>query len=367
MQEVNLVYICHFKPINPGNFVASMNELATEITKRGIGKITYVLPIVARDRKWVKTLSACDIYYSEFDLSSMYRTLQMIGCNNGKRTIIHTHFVGSKVILAIKLAFARRDYKVLFHMHNHVNLSHNSIKSFVRQLLYRRVDFIGVSNAVYEDLLITYPRESSYQVNNAIVFTNLDYEKSEYEFENDKFNILVIGSEFYRKGIDLVICALEQMKEYSCCLYIVSNNKEVIEELIGKTIGGEIPRYIRVISPVDKVKMLFDQADLFISASRSDSFCYAVAEAAYSDCQVLASDVRGQNTMKVVEHINWFESESVQSLMDEIKIIIKRVQNHTEIKQYNIEQKNSVVREFEIKNWVEQIIDIYKIHSLDID
>jgi glycosyltransferase involved in cell wall biosynthesis len=103
---------------------------------------------------------------------------------------------------------------------------------------------------------------------------------------------------------------------------------------------------------------LYDSVDLFISPSRKEAFGYAVVEAAYSKCQVLASNVPGQNTMMDIPGIYWVDLKDSESLKKAIEeAIIKKETN--KIDEIREEQKKYVVKNYNIDKWVDANIKLY--------
>jgi glycosyltransferase involved in cell wall biosynthesis len=110
---------------------------------------------------------------------------------------------------------------------------------------------------------------------------------------------------------------------------------------------------------VREIKDVYDSIDVFISPSRSEAFAYAVAETAYCQCQVIASDVPGQNTMKDIPGILWVESDNVQSLVDAILQSVER-KNNGEAEKIKVGQRKYVREHYGVDLWVQKNLDVYK-------
>jgi glycosyltransferase involved in cell wall biosynthesis len=101
------------------------------------------------------------------------------------------------------------------------------------------------------------------------------------------------------------------------------------------------------------------QMDCFISPSREEAFGYAVAEAAYCDCQVVASNVPGQNTMIDIPGIIWIETENIKDLETAICTAMLNKENG-QLKDIKLRQRAYTQEHYDIPQWVEMNKSLYK-------
>ena len=74
-----------------------------------------------------------------------------------------------------------------------------------------------------------------------------------------------------------------------------------------------------VVLPVTEyVKSIFDTVDFFVSPSRGEAFGYAVVEASSSSCEVIASLVPGQDTLKDIPETIWISPNDSVGLANAI-------------------------------------------------
>lgn len=359
----NLIYVCNFAANYSGNFIASISELAKNILQNN--QVFFLFPEGARDKKWLSKLpvSSSHILFCTFD----YENLQAI-CKKlskefpAKDTIVHTHFVDGEMLRSVTSNF--KNVVVHYHMTVPEVLGPRSFLQKLKQnLIYKNTVVVGVSKAVTIDLKKYFYFCKHECITNAISFEELEKNakllKSTPSIDQDSFSILIHGTHFYRKGVDLAIKALESMEpniRSKCMLYITSHNTESAHNLVS-ALGSSFEN-VRVLDVTEGVKTLYDSVDLFISPSRKEAFGYAVAEAAYSECQVLASDVPGQNTMMDIPGIYWVDLNDSESLKKSIEkaIIKKETDGIGEIKK---EQKEYVAKNYNISKWVEANIKLY--------
>lgn len=365
VEKYNVLYICNYAADFSGNFIASLSKLASEALKKYNG-VYFLFNNAAKDKSWLCLLPVPKdhIFFSAFDFRSLNAKCQQLNkLLRDTPTIVHTHFVEQFGILPVRLHFKR----ILVHHHmtapNLIKFRHY-VKRLLLMLLYCNLTIIGVSEAVSEDLQKYYKLSQCMCITNAIVFDHLEKcaisTSNPHFLTGTSFRILMHGSHFDRKGVPLAICALEKLDpQYrdKCVLYVTCHDLAHTEQLIADC--GSSFSHIRPIAVVEDIKNLYDSADLFISPSSSEAFGYAVAEAAYSKCQVLASDVPGQNTMKDIPSILWVASDNPESLCHGIMTAIYRALSGETIR-YKQAQREYVAAHYGIDQWINQIVKLYQ-------
>jgi len=364
MEGKNILYICDYAASYAGNFIACMSALAQQAGKRN--QIYFLFPNAARNYPWVTYLPVPEdhVFFCEFSFSSLLRTCRRLRSLWGNHnTLVHTHFVGDWFLLAIRLSFSH----VICHYHMTVPeliSPMKKIKQMVRWVIYYGLVIVGVSDSVTEDLKSYFLKADCISIPNAVDFQMLEKCSEgkilpETYFDQDCFCVLIHGTDFYRKAVDLAALAVQELRketQYPFLLYITSNAVEYAEGVL-RQLCGELQGF-RVVAPVENIKNLYDRVDLFISPSRQEAFGYAVVEASYSGCQVAASDTPGQNTMKGVPGILWFEKEDIQGLK---RAILQAVENSRSGEAARIKeaQRAYVCREFRVEAWVDKNIALY--------
>lgn len=359
-----VLYICNYAANYSGNFIASLVTLSKKI---GVENVCYLFPKQAREKEWIRILNECtdSIYYCDFDRKSMrVMCKQLKNILKNDRLIVHTHFVEGAVLLPIKQAFGN----IICHYHMTVpdtTLLKRKVKRILLQIIYRKVQLVGVSQAVTDDLSSYFPSCCCECIPNAIDFRALSREESDPNLpivrEQDKFNILIHGTHFERKGVDLAIQAVEELiKENSVPelnLYITSHHTEDAKRKACALTNDE--KAIHVIDVVENVGGLYRNVDVFISPSRDEAFGYAVVEALYCGCQVAASNVPGQNTMRCIPGLFWFEKEDISGLKQAILDAFLEKKNGC-AEQKNLIQKEFVQKKYCIDEWCDNNLKLYE-------
>lgn len=363
MTGKNLIYVCNYAANYSGNFIASMSKLAMNVMKTN--EVFFVFPEAARGKEWLSKLPipVSNISFSSFEYKALYAMCQKLSKEFSlKNTVVHTHFVDGETLRSVTSCFK----KVVVHYHMTVPEVVGP-RSFLEKVkmnsIYRNSIVVGVSEAVTLDLQKYFYFCKHECITNAISFEDLEQSaklsNQQSSIDQDYFSILIHGTHFHRKGVDLAIKALETLEpsvRSKCMLYITSHNTENAHNSVSN-LGSSFAN-IRILNVTDSVKNLYDSVDLFISPSRNEAFGYAVAEASYAECQVLASNVPGQNTMMDIPGIYWVDLKNGESLKKAIEeaIVKKETGQIVEFKQA---QKEYVVANYNVDKWVNAVMELY--------
>lgn len=353
MEYNKVIQICNYAANYAGNFLASLDSLAQRLKVMG-KEVVFVFPNAAQNKKWEIDLSGFKMVYTDFDndvelLNSIKKEIP----NNGE-VIIHTHFMNSMFLLKLKTILSSED-KVVFHEHMAVNYGiRQKIKGEIVKLFgFRNTVFIGVSPDVYNDL-----QKEVGKVRARLVVNSLDLDRLKVNNSNKKSkNILIFGSDYKRKGVDLAINAIEKAHlESKVNLVVVTHSPKEAKKLIINEFNI-IPSFVKIRRPSNDVRELYAECFLFLSPSRLEAFGYSVIEAKYTGMRVIASNVPGQNTLKNVPGISWVDSENI----DQLSNAILKEYNSAEDNEMSIVKKSRRVIEnkYSLERWVNQVINIY--------
>ena len=108
----------------------------------------------------------------------------------------------------------------------------------------------------------------------------------------DNFSILLLGHNYYIKGVDLAIDALLQLpKEMNAHLDIIMGDNVEKNTKIIITKYGKIPNEVSILNPTSDICKMYESHKIFLSASIEEGFSYAINEAYYCGAQVVSSDL----------------------------------------------------------------------------
>ena len=362
MKKKNVLQILNYSAVYRGNFIDSLAELGNSLKEKDI-QMSYLFCSQAKDGEsynWIKEMKLSgdiiDFYFGKI-LKDIKLTREIIKKHN--ISIVHVHFFSAKLLFIVKMATIGKNVKIILHFHNHPQKANNALKSSIRELIYKKCILIGVSHSVFSSLKRYYPRNTSYEVENAIKFSRIDtYEtlnRKDFGLSDTSYLCLIFGFDYYRKGVDIAIKAISAAREAGkdiCLMVSLSTNHSSIKETIESEFGG-FPDWIKLVKARNDVASYYYMADAFLSPSREEGFCYSVIEAAYCGCTVIASRIPAQEDL-VVPESKWFESENIEELAE---LIREAADNKTSITEEQIIQLRN---RYNISKWVKQILRIYK-------
>lgn len=356
MNYNKVIFICNYAANYAGNFLASLDSLAKQLKKKQ-KKVIFVFPNEAKNKDWEIDLSEFQLIYSDFnDKEALLKSIKNEILDSNK-VIIHTHFMKPIFLLKLKKILSNDD-KVIFHQHMAVN---RRVKDRIKQVLegvalrlfgFDNTVYIGVSPDVYSNICREFGKSKAKLVINSIDLKRLQSPKA--KLANN--NILIFGTFYKEKGVDLAIKAIEKAHlESKVNLIVVTHTPEATKNII-KDEFNTVPNFVNVIAPSNNVQELYKNSFLFLSPSRFEAFGYSVVESAYSGLRVIASNVPGQNMLKNIPSIVWVKSENVEQLSDAI------------LKEYRISEigpsdmaktRKIIEKKYSLNRWVKQIIKIY--------
>ena len=308
-----VVFICNYAAEYAGNFIRCIMALGGQFQK-----CLIVLPRQARDKLWISRLNNFDLWYTDFRMGSLENVARSILEKYDRKTLIHTHFIAGLALIP----FLKRFDHVICHYHMAVKQPLNKrekinyhIHRAIYSILLKKLVLIAVSQPVKEALSAVYPASRIICIPNAIDFARYTGKRS-FQKKEGPLNLLIFGSFFYRKGVDLALkaCSLLSKSGRSIKLTIVSENLVQCEKQASEVCGGEIPCWVNIVPATEDVESLYSAADVFLSPSRTEAFGYAVVEASYMGCLIVATDVPGQNSLINVPGTLWVNSGDVEGL-----------------------------------------------------
>ena len=360
-----ILHIMNYAASYRGNFIDSLWSLDKKLQLEGLKNI-YLFTGDAKSEgpmSWIKEMQhqGEEVYFlAENRNQDAGLIRKLIKEKNVKA--VHTHFITMQQYLAVYQATFGKKIPVFMHMHNHSKVAGNPIKNIIRRTLYRKCIMIACSESVYHSLERDYPKNEKYSIDNGVNFSRLDsYEnlrEEDFGLEKSEGVFLIFGFDFYRKGVDLAVKALKELRNqghsFSLLVSLSTNFEQVEKNIID--ILGEMPSWIKVISARNDVATLYNFVDVFLSPSREEGLPYSVVEAGYSSCSVVMSDISAQVHLKI-PYGYWFESENVEDFADKIlkaqKEHIKKLENWDKAKQ-------SMRENYALDTWSEQVEKLYK-------
>lgn len=338
-----------------GNLMNSIFALEKECKKNNI-EFIYVFPVIAKDIYWVQEMiDNGKIVYFKPTKKMMCLWKKII--KKYKPAIIHTHFHNLKDSITIRILKLRYlNIRTILHLHSYYFESPNKMKEKIKRIVFKSDMYIPCSEALEQQLKkLKFPNVCC--VENAIDYRRLEeyvvLERSDYGIEEVATVFLMFGHDFDIKGVDIAIRATEMyVKDHNAVLAVVAaGNRQNFEKKL-KNLFANLPDWLKILPPREDVASYYNMADIFISASRHEGFCYALPEAAYSGCRIIFSDIPGQNHAKNIPNSVAFDSENIISLYEAMNTSKEAVDVKV--------QKEYVLSRYDLSLWCKKIILAYK-------
>ena len=352
-----ILQVCAFAAPYPGNFIKSLKALENSMNTLGYRTI-YAFPITAKDKDWcVEFAKGKLVYYLPLHKARItpqtYIIMRKIYRENNVQ-ITHTHF-GLYDIPSIMCAPFKT--KVYWHLHDAYRPSKKISRNILNRLQYsifsKRAILISVSDYYRKELIkIGFSPTRTYTVLNGIDLNRIKQQK----IKEKTNNLLTFGWDFHTKGVDIIFKALEKMRQngyyFNLLIVGIPETKKIINDFFNR----ELPEWLEFYEPVSDINVLFDKADIFIQASRYETFSYAVCEAAYAGLPVIASDIPGLEWARDLPSISFFNSEDHYHLFQVIKLKLDSNEEES-----NIEKSKHIIKNnFTVEAWARNIIEVYR-------
>lgn len=359
---VNVLQILDFAAPYKGNFIPSMEILQKHW--RPYGKMVFLMPDVAHSIPWVKEFQQMYTvyfiprqFYSKKISFALIKQLKEI-VQQEKIQIIHTHFIQANYNLFLARLFMP-NIRFVANLHNHYIIQGRlwRMKKWVFKHTFHHI--IGDSESVTESAwYIGISKNKTSTARNSIVFSRLDkYEKQDFT-NGGKYEwcILMFGYPWYRKGVDVVVKAMNRVNQSTAVHLLVAqaggvdDTRKAIVQIL-----GNLPSWITFLPPTDSLANYYSSVDIFISAGREEGLSYSPIEAAYCDCDVICSNIKG-NPLDI-PYIGIYDTENVEQLVEQINAVFeKNKEKHSEDKKI---QRQYVLDAYDIDKWADKIIKCY--------
>jgi len=358
-----------------GNFVASLRTLERRLNADGM-RMLYVFPKRAGDMPWAQNMrrEKSNVFLIERNGFFAYaRQIRKLLRENDV-AILHAHFIHYKEKLAALFAAKTCGHRVdtVLHLHNHLVIPKSPLRALPQRFYLSFVSrFVCCSRSVAQRLIADGVAPSRVAIaENAIAFERLDsYEplsKEAIGIPSGERAALLFGFNFLRKGVDLAVEAVRSLREAGepvTLAVVLSSRKEEVEAAILRQLQVQaLPAWIKLLPARSDVAVYYHLADVFLSPSREEGFCYALVEAAYCSTPVLASAIDAQKDLALPSEA-FVPPEDAAALSSAILRIL-HADNTPERAQALEAAKRRVVDSYALNIWSERVLSVYsEIHA----
>ncbi|PKM41330.1 MAG: hypothetical protein CVV04_02445 [Firmicutes bacterium HGW-Firmicutes-9] len=353
-----------------GNFFASLSALESLLDESSI-KTVYVLPARAADRAWAQEIANTkDIRFLRKGrfFSYLFQVRQFLRDTNAD--ILHEHFIHFSEKIAAWLATRTCGHRVktVLHLHNHITLPKNKLLRLPHMLYFRSVSrFVCCSESVAAHLVADGVAKDRVRVaENAIAFERLDRYDSNVRKTlglPDRAKLaLMFGYDYEGKGVDFAVEAVRQLREresfpVTLAVVLSSRLEEVRSRICAQLCLPDVPDWILLLPPREDVASYYHMADVFLSPSRQEGFCYALIEAAYCRTPVLASAIDAQKDLALPQSA-FFPPRDATALSKAMLRVLS--EEDTPSRAQMLEQAGERVRKtYALSRWAELVCAVY--------
>ena len=276
-----------------------------------------------------------------------------------KPAIIHSHFDGYDefVVKANNIGA-----HVVWHHHNPRALVQNPLKKAYQIVtLYHQYHIVG-KNANVIILGASFQRELDrfgYRKKAFLLPNGIQEERIPFAKKNPSniISFLNFGYRADHKGLDILIDAIILLKKKNLSFKVKITDGVDTTNVMHQYFGEDIPPEIEIIPQTENIACRFHENDWFISASRRETFSYAIAEAMLSGTPILSSDIEGVSWAFNQPSVIKFESENSAQLADRLEQIItgKIIINEQDLRK----ARSFVLKNYTADAWAEKLIQYY--------
>lgn len=367
-----IMFLCEYKSLYSGNFIASLIELENELNKQGSNCI-YVFPKESESRQWFKELInrgkkvfTISFTKSKFEMAKRISSI----ANEYDIDVLHTHFCNLTVVELYTLLFKKKNIKVIFHIHSDFSLGKENlltkIKDFIKyKFLAYKCKFISVSSYIAKKNTKRIVYIPNALATNRLFPNSITREEMRKNLllSDNQILCMVYGWEPRIKGVDIALKAIANCNKNNEDKYILGIvcgrevTKDKMKEFIknNTSLTGE-EKYLRYLEPIEDVFSYHKASDLLLMTSRSEAFSYTLLEMLSLGKKCVVSKLPSLSwASKYKENVLFFESENEN---DCSKKILEATNCNNLI---NEKIAESVQNDYQISDWVERIIEVYNI------
>lgn len=349
---MKILQICAYSAPYPGNFMKSLLALEREAKNNGYTTL-YCFPEKNKELDWCIELEKTNkVYYLPLRhariLPKTYLHLRKIFNENPDICYAHSHFELYDNPLIIT---APKNVKIFWHLHDAIGNYLHGVYKYIWKLHYslfsKRPYLLSVSEKHKQVVInLGFPESRAFYIPNAIDTGRI----CEVNPNRDKqYDFIIFGWDYYRKGVDLAISAIESLKR-RFTLGIVGGNVSNLNEIqMGK---------IYNVKPSTDINQIFSSATCFLHISRAEGLSYALLEALYSGLPVIVSDIEENLIAKGFPTAIMVKSEDVEDIKG---AIIELADKDFHFSSQEIQETRRLIEEgYSIGLWAKKVFHAYR-------
>lgn len=350
-----ILQVCGYAAPYPGNFIETLCCLAKQNKVQGYDTI-FAFPDSAEKIDWcIELKQEYKVYFLPLSRARItpltYIEMKKIYKENNI-CIIHSHFELYDMPATL---CAPKNVKVFWHLHDSLDLIYQK-SNFLYRVLWKyqykyagkRATLLAVSEKGKRFAIqLGFSSNRAHFLPNGIDTDRID-KATEGEYPN--YDFLIYGWDFKRKGVDVLLDALTDMKEdFSCALVAGDDSWQQIKQ----------EKYKQLINQpsVADVAALYRATKCFLHISRQEGLSYALLEAIYSGCIVICSDIEQNMFAKDFPTVRFVKVGDVEELRSEMRQVLDSSIVLTE--EAIDESRRKIMEEYSLNTWVKRVQEYY--------
>lgn len=354
---MTILQVCAFAAEYPGNFMATLSALETAMGEKGAQTI-YAFPQRAAEKAWCKELcQRTKVYFlpeaNARILPATYKAFKRIYAENDVK-IVHSHF---ELYDIPATAMAPKHAKIFWHLHDPIGDDFEST-GFLRRVLTKlqyglvgkRATLLSVSEKHGAFAVsIGFPADQMVYFPNGI---NTDrIQRVPWVDLPAKKQLLLLGWDVYRKGVDVLVNAAQQLNRNDFLVRVIGLDK--CEEYLQQNAVATL----QFLRPVTDINTLFRDTFAFLHISRAEGQSYALLEAIYAGLPVICSDIPENKFAEQFRNIYWVQVGNADELACRLAYLLDCVVPPSP---EDIELNRNIIDEqYSIKAWVSKLCATY--------
>lgn len=369
---MNILIAADYSTPASGNFIGSLVELGKKL-KRDNHKLFFIFPEspnTLSESSWIHWIEneGFTVYLTKHKDGDEALTFLQNVIDKNNIDILHLHFgIYHKIILNYAKSLG---VKIIVHDHMEFNPRVSLIKQwvyFALTSLRYRINKISVVS-VNERKCKAYPFAKRFYIPNGISFSrNLTNFATREEMRNKlglKDNqklCLFLGWHLHTKGMDIAFKAIEKLNKSNpdIVLGVVGHSDTPGDDSLNsiKEFTSVDPRspFIKFLKSTDDIFAYHKAADVYLSASRTESFSYGVLEAISQNTPLVVSDISATVWAHSYDKAFVYPTEDYNLCAKAIEQAIKLDRNAPS-------NFNVFIEKYSIENWCTAIKTIYEIN-----
>ena len=244
--------------------------------------------------------------------------------------------------------------RIFWHLHDAIEMYSDFKNRLIHKIQYGwfhgKTILLSVSQK-HKDYVLKcgFPSKQAYYLPNGVDIDRIRL--VEVPVDERKYDFLIFGWEYERKGVDL------------CCQAVKKLNRPIHVAVVGTKETSDLIRKdfedihgVEVIPPQADINSLYNQTKCFLHISRAEGLSYALLEAVYAGLPVISSDIQENLFAKVFPTVHFVKNEDVSSIVKAMSDILLVSLIPSEA---YLQSRCMIEKDYSISNWVTKLLERY--------